>query len=50
MILLVYKKSFLNVEETNANPSLSSIFKSLLQDFEDIFAEDIPKGYHQLEE
>ena len=44
MILFVYKESLLTFDETNTNPSLSSVFKSLLQDFEDIFAEDIPKG------
>ncbi len=32
------------IEEANTNPSLPSVFVSLLQDFEDVFAEDTPKG------
>ena len=44
MILLVYKKSFLNNGETNTNSSLPSVFVSLLQEYEDLFTEDIPSG------
>ena len=44
MILLVYKESFLNTTETNTNSSLPSVFMSLLQDFKDVYAEDIPQG------
>ena len=39
MILLVYKKSYLNLDETNK--SLPSLTVSLLQEFEDVFPEDM---------
>ena len=35
MILLVYKESYLNLDETNQ--SLSSLAVSLLQEFDDVF-------------
>ncbi|XP_022866203.1 uncharacterized protein LOC111386006 [Olea europaea var. sylvestris] len=38
----VYKESLLNFEESNI--SLPSLVKSLLQDFEDVFLEDVPSG------
>ena len=40
MIFLVYKKSYLNLEETNQ--SLPSLAVSLLQEFEDVFPEEMP--------
>ena len=40
MIFLVYKKSYLNLDETNQ--SLSSVAVSLLQEFEDVFLEKMP--------
>jgi hypothetical protein len=40
MIFLVYKKSYLNLDETNQ--SLVSLAVSLLQKFEDIFPEEMP--------
>ncbi|XP_022858711.1 uncharacterized protein LOC111379550 [Olea europaea var. sylvestris] len=42
MILFLYKKSLLNLEETN--PPLHSLAKSLLREFESIFLEDMPSG------
>ena len=39
MILLVYKESYLNLEETATLPSL---VVSLLQEFEDVFLEEMP--------
>jgi hypothetical protein len=40
MIFLVYKESYLNLDETNQ--SLPSLTVSLLQEFEDIFPEEMP--------
>ena len=40
MILLVYKESYFNLDETNK--SLPSLAVSLLQEFEDVFAEEMP--------
>uniref|UniRef100_A0A2N9HAU1 Reverse transcriptase domain-containing protein n=1 Tax=Fagus sylvatica TaxID=28930 RepID=A0A2N9HAU1_FAGSY len=40
MILLVYKESYLNLDETNK--SLPSLGVSLLQEFEDVFPEEMP--------
>jgi hypothetical protein len=40
MILLVYKESYLNLDETNK--SLPSLAVSLLQEFEDVFSEEMP--------
>ena len=40
MIFLVYKESYLNLDETNQ--SLSSLVVSLLQEFEDVFPEEMP--------
>jgi hypothetical protein len=40
MILLVYKESYLNLDETNK--SLPSLAVSLLQEFEDVFQEEMP--------
>uniref|UniRef100_A0A2N9FFC5 Uncharacterized protein n=1 Tax=Fagus sylvatica TaxID=28930 RepID=A0A2N9FFC5_FAGSY len=40
MILLVYKESYLNLDETNQ--SLPSLAVSLLQEFEDVFPEEMP--------
>ena len=40
MIFLVYKESYLNLDETNQ--SLPSLVVSLLQEFEDVFLEEIP--------
>ena len=40
MILLVYKESYLNLDETNK--SLPSLAVSLLQEFEDVFLEEMP--------
>lgn len=42
VILLVYKESFLNLEEPN--PPLPNLAISLLQEFEDIFPEDMTSG------
>lgn len=42
MILLVYKESLLNFEESNT--SLPSFATSLLQEFDDVFSEDVPSG------
>jgi hypothetical protein len=40
MIFLVYKESYLNLDETNQ--SLSSLAVSLLQEFEDVFPKEMP--------
>jgi hypothetical protein len=40
MLLLVYKESRLNFEESHI--PLPSLVKSLLQEFEDVFPEDMP--------
>ena len=40
MIFLVYKESYLNLDETNQ--SLPSLTVSLLQEFEDVFLEEMP--------
>uniref|UniRef100_A0A2N9I7U7 Integrase catalytic domain-containing protein n=1 Tax=Fagus sylvatica TaxID=28930 RepID=A0A2N9I7U7_FAGSY len=40
MIFLVYKESYLNLDETNQ--SLPSLAVSLLQEFEDVFPEEMP--------
>ena len=42
MILLVFKESYLNTDETNQ--SLPSMAVSLLQEFDDVFPEEIPSG------
>jgi len=42
MIFLVYKESYLNLDETNQ--SLSSLAVSLLQEFDDVFPEEMPSG------
>ena len=42
MILLVYKECYLNLDETNQ--SLPSLAVSLLQEFEDVFPEEMPSG------
>jgi hypothetical protein len=47
MILLVYKESYLNLDETNK--SLPSLAVSLLQEFEDVFPEEMPNELHPLE-
>ena len=40
MIFLVYKESYLNLDETNQ--SLPSLAVSLLQEFKDVFPEEMP--------
>ena len=42
MILLVFKESYLNTDETNQ--SLPSMAVSLLQEFDDVFPEEVPSG------
>jgi hypothetical protein len=42
MIFLVYKESYLNLDETNQ--SLPSLDVSLLQEFKDVFPEEMPSG------
>ena len=42
MLMLVYKESYLNL--SNTNDSLPSIVMSLLQEFDDVFSEEIPNG------
>jgi hypothetical protein len=42
MIFLVYKESYLNLDETNQ--SLPSLPISLLQEFEDVFLKEMPSG------
>jgi hypothetical protein len=42
MIFLVYKESYLNLDETNQ--SLPSLAVFLLQEFEDVFPEEMPSG------
>jgi hypothetical protein len=42
MIFLVYKESYLNLDETNQ--SLHSLTISLLQKFKDVFPEEMPSG------
>ena len=42
MILLVFKESYLNTDETNQ--SLLSMAVSLLQEFYDVFPEEVPSG------
>ena len=42
MILLVFKESYLNTDETNQ--SLPSMALSLLQEFDDVFPEEVPSG------
>jgi hypothetical protein len=42
MIFLVYKESYLNLDETDQ--SLPSLAVSLLQEFEDVFLEEMPSG------
>lgn len=42
MIVLLYKEAFLNTNQLD--DSLPSSVVSLLQDFEDVFPEDVPKG------
>ena len=47
MILLVFKESYLNTDETNQY--LPSMAVSLLQEFNDVFLKEIPIGYRALE-
>ena len=42
MILLIFKESYLNTNETNQ--SLPSMAVSLLQEFDDVFPEEVPSG------
>ena len=42
MILLVFKESYLNIDETNQ--SLPSMVVSLLQEFDDVFPEEVLSG------
>jgi hypothetical protein len=42
MILLVYKKAFFNSDDLNS--CIPSVVKVLLQEFEDVFLDDIPSG------
>jgi hypothetical protein len=42
MIFLVFKESYLNLDETNQ--SLPTLVVSLLQEFEDVFLEEMPSG------
>ena len=42
MTLLVFKESYLNTDETNQ--SLPSMAVSLLQEFDDVFSEEVPCG------
>ncbi|GKV06983.1 hypothetical protein SLEP1_g18797 [Rubroshorea leprosula] len=42
MFVLLYKDAYFNTNELN--DSLPSVVKSLLQDFKDVFLEDIPNG------
>ncbi|GKV11635.1 hypothetical protein SLEP1_g22875 [Rubroshorea leprosula] len=42
MFVLLYKNAYFNTNELN--DSLPSVVKSLLQDFKDVFPEDIPNG------
>jgi ribonuclease D len=42
MIFLVYKESYLNLDETNQ--SFPSLVVSLLQEFDDVFPKEMPSG------
>ena len=42
MILSVFKESYLNTDETNQ--SLPNMVVSLLQEFDDVFTEEVPSG------
>ena len=42
MIVLLYKEAHFSTDELN--PSLPSVVQSFLQDFEDVFLDDIPNG------
>ena len=42
MIVLLYKEAFLSTNDLNK--SLSSVVISLLQEFDDVFSEEIPNG------
>ena len=42
MVLLVFKESYLNTNETNQ--SLPSMVVSLLQEFDDVFPQEVPSG------
>jgi len=42
MILLVYKEAFFNSDELDS--CVPSVVKVLLQEFEDVFLDDIPSG------
>jgi len=42
MILLVYKEAFFNLDDLDSY--VSSVIKVLLQEFEDVFPDDIPSG------
>ena len=48
LLLLVYKQSFLNTNDNNI--SFPSVFGSLLQEFGDVFPEEIPLARHPLGE
>ena len=47
IFVLLYKGSYLATNELN--PSLPSVFVELLQEFDDVFPEELPSGYHQSE-
>jgi hypothetical protein len=47
MIFLIYKESYLNLDETNQ--SLPSLAVSLLQEFEDVFPEEMPNELPPIE-
>jgi hypothetical protein len=42
MILLVYKEVFFNLDDLDS--CVPSVVKVLLQEFEDVFPDDIPSG------
>ena len=42
VIVLLYKEAYFNTN--NLNPSLPSVVKSLLQEFDDVFPEEVPDG------
>ncbi len=44
LLILVYKEAMLTTN--NITPSLPSIIVSLLQDFEDVFPEQVPSSLH----
>jgi hypothetical protein len=42
MILLVYKEAFFNIDDLDF--CVPNVVKVLLQEFEDVFSDDIPSG------